>query len=260
MFSQACFCYMICNFNDICGKPNYNVMDLKEYYNSKVTGDFYEFYSVPDRIENTDEMIFILESGHDEEVNSKYPLAGKSGKNFSKFILGTDLAAGKLSKKNFPKIGFLESSSLPLDIETYRKFTGNIKAPQVCDFDLVKTLSNIKTQYATCSNLNEYIRFKDWLNVKLDETKLYEDYEKRLKLLWNKEKYFVICGFIAQAFFEKYINIRGEAGYKTYFKSEKFVPIERNNVIYFKHPVKWTKNNCKNLKALIDEKLQTISD
>lgn len=237
-------------------------MNLAEYFNTKTKNGFYEFYNVPDRIDEQDSIVFILESGHIEEVKHKKPLCGNSGRRLSELILGTEIPVGLLNKKDFPSIGFMESSPIPLWIKTYEFFDRiNLSPISIEEFALVSDLTIVKQEYENLIPQKKYNEFKDWLNNYLTNSKIYDDYEERLRFLWNKNKHFVICGFIAQAFFEKFVGIDGQTGYLNYYKKNEFIKNSKNHVLYFAHPSSWNsiqKEEKTKLKGLIELVLKKV--
>jgi hypothetical protein len=226
-------------------------MRLKEYFNEQ-HNLFWEFFSVPDRLEDGDKIIFVLESGHTDEVTNKKPLSGEAGIKFSQLLLDNQTAVGRLDKHEFLKMGFLESSPIPLDIKTYNSFIKNSSSPiREYDSNAVSKFTIIKKKYKEYSDKGLRDDFKDWLGEYLTDSKLYVDYKERMNQLWDQGKYFIICGIIAQGFFEKFINSNGKDGFLKYYKGEDnlmFCECGKNKVIYFEHPSTWKEKGSRERK------------
>lgn len=231
-------------------------MGLKEHYKGNHS-IFWEFYNVPDQMQNSDSIIFVLESGHKDEVIFKKPLSGQAGINFSQILLNNEIAVGQLPKSVVERMGFIESSPIPLDVKTYKCFFDNAGAPiKENDLKAVQVFTEIKKKYGEYSEQKLHNEFKDWLSGYLGESRLFEDYKARMNTVWNQDKYFIICGFVAQGFFEKFIGINGRAGFLKFYKKTglAFCDHGRNKVIYFEHPSTWKVQGLREtqLKLLID--------
>lgn len=216
-------------------------MDLRNYLNTKISPGFYDYFHVPDRIQDNDKIIITLESGHIEEVINKMPLCGESGKNFSELFFEKNEPVGKLHKVEVSEFGFLESCSVPIDENTYKNFINQGIGPlNTNDLQKLSRITNIKRQYDQMVPHGKYNEFKEWLSAELVGSKLYEDYQNRLNTIWNKHKKFVICGFIAQAFFEHYLGISGKEGYESFYRPRQYVSHNTNKIIYVNHPRNWS--------------------
>jgi hypothetical protein len=190
--------------------------NLIEHYKKVITPGFDRYY-IPDINIEKAEIIFFLESGHDQEVIHSRPLAGESGINFSRELFGHETAYGLWDKKS-EKTGFFESSPFPLQEKTYRKLFGISNYPINKD-NINQILGFQELRTAVYENEN--------LTAEVIKSRLFKDYCSRMDKVMEAKAIFVLCGLFAQRFFEAYKSLRG-------------IDAEIDNeIILIDHPVNW---------------------
>jgi hypothetical protein len=141
-------------------------------------------YFVDDLICEKNNIIFILESPHTQEVKDGYPVAGKSGVDISRILYSDNTPFGKLVfDKTIDNIGLLNISNYPLQESPYK-----IKNKLFEHFRLIRQ--------------NPLPRKK---NIQLNKTIniLLNDFYKRL--IVHKDKKIVLCGkFVQSVFYHKF--------------------------------------------------------
>ena len=91
--------------------------------------DFCTKYKVDDIIAKNVDVVFLLESPHNEEVKCKHPLAGKSGVNMTKFIYKVfSLSKPKCCNKIIPFGKLVQDAHDPnIKDKEFLKLYGNSK-------------------------------------------------------------------------------------------------------------------------------------
>ena len=168
------------------------------------------------------QVTLILESPHREEVKHGIPLAGESGHIVSKGLLpGVDIAAGVYIKKNGGPFSVINTFQYALQFSE-------------CMEDLCSAIGKL------CYNTLGPRKYKDALKVvfsqspSVDESK--KSYIKRLRYISTNSEddlKIIICGFIAQAFFEFTLDMQS----LPFGEVVKCKVFERNTrILYVEHP------------------------
>lgn len=189
--------------------------------------EYYEKYKIKDIISNNIRYIFVLESPHNDEVNIKHPVAGKSGIDMAKFIgIGNgNISLGKYCKENKDKgISIINVSSAPLQKVTIleKSYT-----------DLINEVDkSIRVGYKNYGNHKD-----DKIN-KIEEFIL-TDFKNRLnELSINEETQIIVCGKFAES----------------YIKKIKVKNVNNDNILCVPHPARnqWNKtfDNLNKLKKI----------
>jgi len=152
-------------------------------------------YFVNDLIYDDTKVLFVLESPHVYEVKNGYPVAGKSGKDMSKYLVDDNelkkLSFGQLIyERKIPNFGILNVSNIPLQELAY----------------------NLQTDNGSFSALPTQLIFKDFVLFRQNPSKrkkdcrvnkmidiFANDFKKRLEL--HKDKKIVLCGGFVQKIF-----------------------------------------------------------
>lgn len=144
-------------------------------------------YFVDDLIYDDTEVLFVLESPHNEEIKRGYPVAGKSGKDMSKVLFEMDEPLGKLIKeRSVSRLGIINVCNYPLQMSAYEDET------LVADmefFEKVRQNPKLRKKHLP---INEVI------------SKIIDDF--KLRLSFHKEKKIVLCGKFAEASFDSIFN------------------------------------------------------
>ena len=180
-------------------------------------------------------IIFVLESPHVYEVKNGYPVAGKSGKDMSKYLVQDEelkkLSLGQLIyEQKIPNFGILNVSNIPLQELAY----------------------NLQTNKGSFSALPTQLIFKDFILFRQNPSKrkkdcrvnkmidiFADDFKRRLEQ--HRDKKIVLCGAFVQKIFHDI------------FKDDEF-----ENLIEVPHPSfnNWSKMKY---KAKIQELLEFVS-
>jgi hypothetical protein len=179
---------------------------------------------------NTIKTLFMLESPDKDELELGYPCAGKSGNRMSgKIFNDNSIAFGKILKDESEiaiEYGIFNSCQFPLNIKNLLSTT---------EFEIANvTTVGYDSDLSIKQNLDLYVAFLSKINNLNEKT----NYTERLnKILFDSPnlKTLVICGYIAQAFFQRlFYN-------ETIIKFNTLTPIKITkerilNVLYVKHP------------------------
>lgn len=221
-------------------------MSLLEYYNKNIIQGFDKYHVQDLNIENA-KVVFLLESGHKDEVKNKMPLCGTSGSNFSEKLFDCKIAFG-LWKERPKTIGILESSPFPLQKLTYEEYFEEEDYPvnkkninQIsCFEELRRIVYDINPEQR-----RDLINYVQLLPNEIVETKLYKDYANRIDRLFSNKKVetIVVCGIFAQRFFNSYLSQHklDISKITSYGSKPNTGIIEKRNIriIYINHPKDW---------------------
>ncbi len=157
-------------------------------------------FRVEDLLYPESTLTFILESPHTKEVEVGYPAAGDTGINMSRVLLNRDEPIGFLLKNraDLPSvISILNCSRLPLQESCYGDF--KLKS------NFIDFLEIHKQNDKLVSNLKSKI--KSILDTPVGKEAV-NNFKIRLKehLASSHNTKIVVCGVIAQCFFEKAIS------------------------------------------------------
>lgn len=141
-------------------------------------------YFVDDLVYDDTKIIFVLESPHTDEVQNGYPVAGKSGRDISKVLLGvSDSFGGLIYEQTIKNFGIVNISNYPLQKSAYR-----LPYAKVLElFDKIRQNPKFRK--------ND----KDGINSVIKE--MLDDFKSRLEL--HKDKKIVLCGNFAQSAFDE---------------------------------------------------------
>ncbi len=150
-----------------------------------------EQYVVADLNLEKADIIFVLESPHFDEVKSKFPVAGETGKSMTIHLIDDDVLKNiPLGKLIFDgdviKYGIMNCCQIPMQKSNYPE-----------DYDTENIFSSFKTIRST--NLKVKNR-RDAYTQKIDNI-LLNNIKKRIQKLNNKKIY--ACGIMAQYFLKK---------------------------------------------------------
>jgi len=148
---------------------------------------------VPDIINQNSEIVFVCESPHIDELYHNYPLAGKSGREMSKFLLGRyDLPLGYVAKTqvlhtelSLKLFSVVNVSELPMQKSAYDV---NDQLPPE-NITLLSKLRKVKRLE---------VKHKDEELINLRES-LYLEFKNKCNKFSNNPL-FVPCGNFARAF------------------------------------------------------------
>ncbi len=170
---------------------------MKEFINRYNFKDYF----VNDLIYDDTKVLFVLESPHVYEVKNGYPVAGKSGKDMSKYLVDDNelkkLSFGQLIyERKIPSFGILNVSNIPLQELAY----------------------NLKTDNGSFSALPTQLIFKDFILFRQNPSKrkkdcrvnkmielFGDDFKKRLSQ--HKDKKIVLCGGFVQKIFHDNFSV-----------------------------------------------------
>ena len=178
---------------------------------------------------NEIEVLFILESPYQDEMDHGYALAGKSGRNMSRVILGDDsIPFGKLlfdKDKRVTKYGVFNSCHFPLEI-----------ADQLINeqllFSKIKEVPQNNVRVFNYKQLDGFLKGFDNLDDLLN-------YNKRLKsitAICRKLNTLVVCGFIAQSIFLKLYPSIQIPNYNSITPVINKKTGIRKNILFVNHP------------------------
>ena len=144
-------------------------------------------YFVDDLIYEETQVLFVLESPHNEEVKQGYPVAGKSGKDMSKILFDDLEPLGKLiSERKVRNLGIINVSNFPLQMSAYEDET--------LDSDM---------EFFEKIRQNPKLR-KNHSPVNIVVSKIMDNFKARL--IPHKDKKIVLCGKFAEASFDSVFN------------------------------------------------------
>ncbi|WP_300662975.1 hypothetical protein [Fluviicola sp.] len=153
--------------------------------------DLYDLVPFPDKIRT----LFILESPNTDEIEAGFPVAGQTGKNMSRVILGSDeIPFGKfLFERNerISEYGVFNSCQFPL------KMPGKLHGSEI-QISKIKDVSQRKGERDY--NYRELSKFLKRIE-NLDQEIRYKERFKQLIENSPSIETLVFCGFIAQAIF-----------------------------------------------------------
>ncbi|HIF9171901.1 TPA: hypothetical protein ACX6PS_000536 [Photobacterium damselae] len=201
-------------------------------------------FRVEDVISPNSDIIFILESPHHQEVRNGYPAAGDTGINMSKILFNKEEPIGLLLKEKKPlnkTITLMNSSRLPLQKVCYGKLT----LP-----DKFVTFLNIRT-FQKDQNSSEKEKMKRELNSDVGR-KAINSFRCRLNncLSLSPNAKLIVCGIIAQSFFEVTTSLQGKYRYSKQVKWNEY----SFSVFYEAHPssvaAQWT--NPENMTNMLN--------
>lgn len=200
-------------------------------------------FKVSDLSANNSELIFILESPHNQEIKVGYPAAGKTGVAMSRALFNIDKPLGELvvnNNNNIPLISLVNCSRLPLQKSCYENtqlsvgYATFLEIQEVTDRNLDLHKEKIKEKIRTIIGMQAVSNFKGRLLeniIKCDGKKI------------------IVCGIVAQCFFEE------ATGLQCSLKNPEQVIWEGHSfsVFYEYHPSpksgKW--QNPDNMKGLL---------
>jgi len=192
-----------------------------------------------DKIIPNAKAIFIVESPHIDEVKNTpcIPLVGESGKIMSKMLFGKDKA-----------IGLLEDNPYSL-MNTFTEALQKSDKLKDLNSDIKKIEYENSKQYK--DELKQiYKKYESVINK--------ENYKTRFISISKKTNKCIICGLIAQAFFEYAFDVD-----KTKFKQSfdyKVNKYKKIKIFYIEHPSPkddespWVANGIKELKTFLEIK------
>jgi hypothetical protein len=147
--------------------------------------------TIDDSLNKDSKLIFICESPHIDEVKLGFPLAGYSGREMSKYLLGDDsISLGSIARdfSSYQKLGLkpfsiMNASQAPLQISAYKQ--NNLILPENIFFleriRKIRDLSNVETDLLPLVNL------------------MFKSFKNRCQHL-SEMAVFVPCGVFARSF------------------------------------------------------------
>jgi hypothetical protein len=183
-------------------------------------------FQIEDLSHPNSDVIFILESPHTQELKVGYPAAGETGVNMSKVIFNSEQPLGELIKNRAPlptQLSILNCSRIPLQSTCY---AGENLPPKLVEFFRIQTIYDPSVQLQK-NQIKDILRSEIGLKA-LDsfESRLYASIE-----ISQKAK-IVVCGVIAQCFFEEVTKLQGKLRKVTEFAWKEF----NFSVFYEYHP------------------------
>lgn len=150
-------------------------------------------YFVNDLIYEDTEILFVLESPHNEEVKRGFPVAGRSGKDMSKVLFSKDEPLGKLiSEGEISRLGIINISNYPLQLSAYNQ---TLVTPLLrCDD--MKFFEKIRQ--------NPKLRKHDKLGINTVVSKIMSNFKSRIQI--HSDKKIILCGKFAEASFDSVVN------------------------------------------------------
>lgn len=183
--------------------------------------DLYDLVPFPDKIQT----LFILESPYIDEIKQGFPVAGQTGRNMSRVILGNDtIPFGKfLFEKNelVSEYGVFNSCQFPLDMSeelqgSQLKISKIKEDVSQKDDDRYYNYRELSAFLKTIENLDQEIRYKERFKQLIENSPSIE--------------IFVFCGFIAQAIF---LELYPEVPIPPYNKQTQW---ESKKIHFVNHP------------------------
>ena len=144
-------------------------------------------YFVDDLIYDDTEVLFVLESPHNEEVKRGYPVAGKSGKDMTKVLFNDSEPLGKLIYEHSVKnLGIINVCNYPLQMSAYKDGTldGDMEF-----FEKIRQNPKLRKKQAP---INAVV------------SKVMDSFKSRLAP--HKDKKIILCGVFAQSAFDSLFN------------------------------------------------------
>jgi len=158
----------------------------------KLNDDFRNKYIVKDLIGPNTKILLLLESPHEREIICKYPAAGDTGLEISKYLLnGINSSMGEYVFDNLDKVkfGIMNCCQIPMQKSLY---SGNYNKKIIDAFTTIRS-----------TNIDVVRRRDDF--VQIVDDKIYKDLENRLsRVLHNKIVLIIPCGKMANYFINKY--------------------------------------------------------
>lgn len=140
-------------------------------------------YFVDDLLHVDNNIIFVLESPHTQEVQNGYPVAGKSGIDISKVLFAKDEAFGKLVyEKQVTNIGIVNVCNYPMQMSAYESSS---TCTEMSFFEKIRQNPKLRKK---ANPINSVI------------SKMMDDFKNRLSI--HKDKKIVLCGNFAQSAFD----------------------------------------------------------
>lgn len=141
---------------------------------------------VDDLIYDETEVLFVLESPHNEEVKRGYPVAGKSGRDMSKVLFKESEPLGKLiSERSVKSLGIINVCNYPMQMSAY----------DAKDCEDIEFFEKIRQ--------NPKLRKKQApINVVI--SKIMDNFKSRLAS--HTDKKIILCGRFAEASFDSIVN------------------------------------------------------
>lgn len=140
-------------------------------------------YFVDDLIYKDTQLLFVLESPHNEEVKMGYPVAGKSGRDMSKVLYERGEPLGKLIfEQEVKNLGIINISNYPLQTSAYT----NQELQEIEFFPKIRQ--------------NPKLRKHDKFGINGVLTTIMDDFQFRLEP--HKDKKLILCGNFAQSAFD----------------------------------------------------------
>ncbi|MBW3698535.1 hypothetical protein EK599_22935 [Vibrio sp. T187] len=199
-------------------------------------------FQIEDLSHQNSDAIFILESPHTQEIKAGYPAAGETGLNMSKVLFNKEQPLGELVKKRaiLPiRLSILNCSRIPLQSSCY---VGEQLPPKLVDFLRIQSIFDPSVQRQK-NQIKEILRSEIGLNA-------LNSFELRLhaSIQMSQKAKVVVCGVIAQCFFEEVTKIQGKLRKATDVDWKGF----SFSVFYEYHPSsksgQW--NDCSGMEAL----------
>lgn len=179
-------------------------------------------FRVPDLVESDSEFTFILESPHHEEIKEGYPAAGPTGAWMSKVLFDLEIPLGKLvatkSASITRSLSLMNCSRLPLQLSCY----GSEDLPK----DYLSFLDIKTIKYTSFPLYKNEVKKKLKSKVGLKALKNFKERLMRSISSCNSPK-LIVCGVIAQCFFEEATGREGE------LRELKHVTCEGHSFIVF---------------------------
>ncbi|MEZ8545840.1 hypothetical protein AB6C74_23550 [Vibrio splendidus] len=183
-------------------------------------------FQIEDLSHLNSDVIFILESPHIQELKVGYPAAGETGVNMSKVLFNCEQPLGELIKNRaiLPiQLSILNCSRIPLQSTCY---VGEQLPPRLVDFFRIQSIYDPAVQRQK-NQIKKILRSKIGLSA-LDsfESRLYANIQI------SKKAKIVVCGVIAQCFFEEVTKLQGKLRKATDITWKEF----KFSVFYEYHP------------------------
>lgn len=199
-----------------------------KYYNAN--RKMVEEFSNPDS-----EYVFILESPHNDEVESGYVACGRSGKSMAKVLgISQDKSLGELLKTtNRKDISVLNISCAPLQ---------KVKSKKIRVKDrVIKDIQRVREK--DFKNKEEYLKKRWHIQLKEFEKFILQDFTKRMSPLINtpEKKTIIVCGNFAKAYFKAFLEE---------------TPLSFKKVLYVPHPSRNQWGNYINWKEGMESMLE----
>lgn len=135
-------------------------------------------YAVADLIVSPSQLkvLFVLESPHKDEFIHSHPAAGSTGKKLSALFtkgflsqfIPTEPIGCQIKKYNYPHLGIIETSNLPMDMDFYPCFLSSADKRLVQDLNYTKTRleKRIQKRYIPNGIVEKYLvnNFSNRLN------------------------------------------------------------------------------------------------